>query len=275
MLVALGILYSSQILIARADTLAWWRLSEETPPVFAQEGGPNLKWWSDKDEPYVSSTDIPPETLYRAGLNPAGRSFDSEASNGPKDGNLSAQGLATEEKDSSFSSLENGLTIEGFFKGKSGENGTETQTILSCGDGSVHRVWTVQVIKGYLTFSLFEEGSLDASFRVECPSDVRDEKWHYFVARFETGIGGKSGRASLIVTSSEENQKAADNKTSGEPPKRGDVVDTLLVGRSSIYWDTSPEYRGTIDPFLGKISDIRISRGVLADDQLLGKIVRK
>lgn len=275
MLVTLGVLYSSQIMVAQADTLAWWRLSEEIPPVLAQEGGPNLKWWSDKEEPYVSSPEIPSEMLYRAGLNPAGRSFDSEASNGPKDGNLSAQGLVTAEKDASFSSLENGITIEGFFNGKSGESGTETQTILSCGDGSVHRVWAVQVIKGYLTFSLFEEGSLDASFRVECPNDVRDEKWHYFVARFEPGIGGKPGKASLIVTSSGENQTAADNQTSGELPKRGDAVDTLLVGRSSIYWDTSPEYKGTIDPFLGKISDIRISQGVLADDQLLGKVARK
>ena len=48
----------------------------------------------------------------------------------------------------------------------------------------------------------------------------------------------------------------------------------IIIGRSSLFIDNKPGYRGTWDTFAGLISDLRISHGSLADDQLLGGITK-
>lgn len=248
----------------RAETLAWWRLDQTAPPITAAEGGPNLKWWVQSDGDYVASAEVPPAGLYRTGGDTPLNSFDAGQSYGDAVRGLVAEGTGD------FFNAADGLTVEGFFKTHSTKPNLERQAVVSCGDGFADMSWIVRLIDGKPSFGVFHGTGADPVALVEIEDDVRDDRWYYFAARITPG---DPARLTLVVRAEGEEAQTAEMAlppgVSLRPNRK-----PLIVGRSSLYIDAKPEYRGTWDTFAGCIADVRISRGALPDDNLLGAVGR-
>ncbi len=252
-------------LLSRAETLAWWRLSEDQPPQLAAEGGPNLKWWSSAKNPYISESAVPPALLYRLSVKPAEKSFAAAASCLDGEGGLIAPSPGE------FADISAGLTVEGFFKTSRKKTKMENQAIVTCGEGWMDAAWAVRLIDGRLAFALFQDNDKNPVVQVEAGDDLRDDKWHFFAARVTPSAPGKPGKLALLVTSEDGTSLSEETDLpEGLVARRNNKP--LIIGRSSLYIDNKPEYCGTWDTFQGLISDIRISKGALKDSDLLGAI---
>ena len=251
--------------LSRAETLAWWRLSEDQPPQRASEGGPDLKWWSASKNPYVAVAAAPPATLYRISIKPEDRSFAAAASCLDKEGGLIAANLGD------WSDVSAGLTVEGFFKTTRKKTKLENQAIVTCGEGWMDASWAVRLMDGRLTLAVFQDNDKFPVAQVEAGDDLRDDKWHFFAARLIPAASGKPGKLTLTVTSEDGTSVSEETDLPAGLTVRQNKK-PLIVGRSSLYIDNKPEYCGTWDTFQGLISDIRISKGVLKDSDLLGAI---
>lgn len=249
----------------RAETLVWWRLEEEAPPLPAAEGGPDLKWWSEASNPYSASESGPPDALYRVGQSPSGRGFAAAASYGSAPGGLLAKG------ECDFSGQSGGLTVEGFFSTAQVKDRHENQAVMACGDGGMDISWAFRLLDGRPAFAVFRDGDTDPLAQVEIGEDARTGDWHYFVARIHSAASGHPSMISLSV-------RAADGRAWSEelPLPEGTEIrrhaKPPIVGRSSVFIDTKPDYKGTWDTFQGTISDLRISSGILPDSGLLGVV---
>ncbi len=249
--------------MSRAETLAWWRLSEDQPPQMASEGGPDLKWWSASKNPYVSESSVPPSSLYRLTVKPADKSFAVAASCLDREGGL----IATNPGD--FADASAGLTVEGFFKTSQKKTKLENQAIVTCGEGWMDASWAVRLMDGRLAFAVFQDNDKFPVAQVEAGDDLRDDKWHFFAARIIPAASGKPGKLALAVTSEDGTTVSEESDLPAGLALRRNAK-PLIVGRSSLYIDNKPEYCGTWDTFQGQISDIRISKGALKDSDLLG-----
>ena len=246
---------------ALAETLVQWKLDEPAPPIVAAQGIPSLKWWVEKETPYTSSTDVPPAGMYRDQADRPINSFDAGASYGNTVCGLIASSPAE------FWNVGDGLTVEGFFKTKRVKTDRERQAVISCGEGFADIAWIVRIVDGRPNFSVFQGTSPDPVAAVETDQEVRDERWYYFAARV---VPGSPAKISLTVKG--EGDAAVSAQT--DLPAGFSIRQNrkaLIVGRSSLYIDPKPEYRGTWDSFAGQISGLRISRGALPDGELLGK----
>lgn len=245
-----------------AETIAWWRLDQTEPPIVAYEGGPGLRWWVEKDGPYIASSDVPPAGLYAGNVGAPLNSFDVAQSYGDQ-----VRGLISE-PGGDFYNTTDGLTVEGFFKTRMVKPMLEKQTMVSCGEGFADIAWLVRLVDGKPSFALFQGTGGDPVIAVEIEDDARDERWYYFVARVTPGAPGK------ISLSLKAEGEAAQTAELDLPPGLSVRPNRkpLIIGRSSLYIDPKPEYRGAWDTLAGTIADIRISHGALSDDKLLGKI---
>lgn len=253
--------------LSRAETLAWWRLSEDQPPQRASEGGPDLKWWSASKNPYVAEAAAPPAALYRIAFKPEDRSFAVAASCLDKEGGL----IAANPGD--FADISSGLTVEGFFKTTQKKSKLENQAIATCGEGWMDASWAVRLMDGRLAFAVFQDNDKYPVAQVEAGDDLRDDKWHFFAARLIPADSGKPGKLALTVTSEDGTSVSEETDLPAGLAVRPNTK-PLIVGRSSLYIDNKPEYCGTWDTFQGLISDIRISKGILNDSDLLGAVKR-
>ncbi len=247
------------------DTIVRWRLDEGAPPIVAAEGAPNLKWWVEKDGLYASSNDVPPADLYRGQADRPLNSFDA----GQSYSSGAVSGLITTAQ-GDFWNVQGGLTVEGFFKTKKSKPDHERQAVISCGEGFADIAWIVRLIDGRPSFGVFQGNSPDPVAAVEVDQDVREDRWYYFVARVVPGSPGK-----LTLTVKGEGNAALSAET--DLPAGFSIRQNrkpIIIGRSSLFIDNKPGYRGTWDTFAGLISDLRISHGSLADDQLLGEITK-
>lgn len=248
-----------------AETLVWWRLDEEAPPIAAAQGGPDLKWWSEASNPYAPSQSAPPAALYRVGNRPAARSFSAPASY------LSAPGGLVGKAECDVSGQAGGLTVEGFFSTVQVKAKHENQAVIACGDGWMDASWAVRLIDGRPTFAVFRDGDPNPLAQVEISEDVRTGDWHFFAARIHPSAAGTPEKISLAVS-------ASDGRTWFEElvlPEGSEIrrhAKPPIVGRTSIFIDAKPDYKGTWDTFQGAIGDLRISAGALADTELLGAI---
>lgn len=247
---------------AQAETLVHWRLDQTEPPVLAGEGFPNLKWWVEKDGSYVSISEAAPASLYRDASAVPQSSFDAGQSYGDAVRGLVADGEAE------FYNVTQGLTVEGFFRTRRIKPDLERQAVVACGEGMADVAWVVRLINGKPGFGVYQGSGPDPVAMVEVEDDVRDERWYYFVARV---VPGDPGKLTLTI------------KAEGEPAESAEMPlpsgfsirqnrKPLIIGRSSLYIDDKPEYRGTWDTFAGAISDVRISSGALSGDALLGNV---
>lgn len=249
---------------AFCDTLVRWKLEEAAPPIVAAEGAPNLKWWVEKDGVYSSSNDVPSADLYRGNADRPLNSFDAGQSYSGTVAGL----ITTAQGD--FWNVQGGLTVEGFFKTKKTKPDHERQAVISCGEGFADIAWILRLIDGRPSFGVFQGNSPDPVAAVEIDQDVREERWYYFVARVVPGSPAK-------LTLSVKGEGSAPLSAQTELPAGFSIRQNrkpLIVGRSSLFIDKKPEYRGTWDTFAGLISDLRISNGALPDDQLLGEITK-
>lgn len=249
---------------ARSETLVWWKLEQSTPPIPAADGSPGLKWWVEKDALYASSSDVPPAELYRNQSERPLNSFDAGQSYFS-----TVSGLITSAP-CEFWKVDDGLTVEGFFKTKRTKPDHERQAVISCGEGFADISWLVRLVDGRPSFGVFQGTSPDPVAQVEIDQDVRDERWHYFAARVVPGQPGKlsltvKGEGEAAVTEQIELPSGFSIRQNRKP---------LIIGRSSLFIDNKPEYRGTWDTFGGLIADVRISRGALKDEDLLGKTAK-
>jgi hypothetical protein len=246
----------------QADTLVHWRLDQTESPILASEGFPNLKWWVEKDGAYVSAPEAAPAALYRDASAVPQNSFDAGQSYG--DG---VRGLVTD-AEAEFYNVSQGLTVEGFFRTQRSKPDLERQAVVACGEGMADVAWVVRLLNGKPGFGVFQGASPDPVAMVELEDDVRDDRWYYFAARVVPGDPGK-----LTLTIRADGEAA---QTAEMPLPSGFSIrqnrKPLIIGRSSLYIDNKPEYRGTWDTFAGIISDVRISSGALSDDALLGKV---
>lgn len=247
-----------------AQTIVWWRLDQTEPPIMAQEGGPGLKWWVETSGPYVASSEVPPAGLYAGSVGSPLNSFNAGDSYGDQ-----VRGLISE-PGGEFYNAADGLTVEGFFKTHAVKPILEKQTIVSCGEGFADIAWLVRLVDGKPSFALFQGTGADPVIAAEIEDDVRDERWYYFAARVTPGAPGK---ISLLVKAEGEAAQTAELDLppglSVRPNRK-----PLIIGRSSLFIDPKPEYRGTWDTLAGMIADIRISSGALPDSELLGKVVK-
>lgn len=260
----LALVLTAGITTALGDTMVRWKLDETAPPIVAAEGAPNLKWWVEKDGVYTSSSEVPPVALYRNQSDRPLNSFDAEQSySGTVSGLIAAaQG--------EFWDVADGLTVEGFFRTKRVKPDHERQAVISCGEGFADIAWIMRIVDGRPNFSVFQGTSPDPVAAVEIDQDVRDQHWYYFVARIAPGSPSK---LSLTV----KGEGLAPLSAQTELPAGFSIRQNrkpLIVGRSSLFIDSKPEYRGTWDSFAGQISDLRISHGELPDGELLGKIAQ-
>jgi len=262
-LVAAGLALAS-VHAACASTLAWWRLDQTSPPITAAEGGPNLKWWVQKQGDYVASSDTPPAALYREGVGAPLNSFDAGQSYADD-----VRGLISEPGGDFFNATD-GLTVEGFFKTNKTKPNLERQALVSCGEGFADMAWIVRLIDGKPTFAVFQGTSNEPVAAVEIADDVRDERWYYFVARL---VPGQPARLRLTVRAEGEAAQSEEvelpSGVSVRPNRK-----PLIIGRSSLYIDNKPEYAGTWDTLAGTIADVRISGAALEDDSLLGNVTK-
>lgn len=247
-----------------ASTIAWWRLDETAPPIVAAEGGPNLKWWVQKEGEYVASSEVPPSSLYRQGVGAPLNSFDAGQSYADD-----VRGLISEPGGDFFNTT-GGLTVEGFFKTSKTKPNLERQALVSCGEGFADMAWIVRLIDGKPTFAVFQGTGNDPVAAVEVADDVRDERWYFFAARV---VPGEPARLKLTIRAEGEDPQSEEVELPAGVSVRPNRK-PLIIGRSSLYIDNKPEYAGTWDTLAGQIADVRISAEALPDEQLLGALRR-
>ncbi|MEN9468582.1 MAG: hypothetical protein RL630_315 [Verrucomicrobiota bacterium] len=259
-LLALAALLSIHTVPCRAsDDVFWWRLDQETAPYQSVVGESPLHWWSDTKTPEASSTEVPPSTLYRHPATPPLSVFDSGKSH---QGDCALQ---LKQGGAAFSNVETGLTVEGFFRTTPLKSEHERQALVSCGEGYADIAWIVFLRDGHPVLAVYREGSHEPAASLELPADVRDGQWHFFVARISPELLSLS-----VSTASGKPLTGSTTLPDGFAIRKSSKP--LLVGRSSIYIDNAPYYRGSRDTFGGQLCDIRITRSNLPDTGLLGMI---
>jgi hypothetical protein len=243
------------------ETLAWWRLDGNlTEPA---EGGPLLKWWTNSGTPPEEDA-APPQKMFRA-TSPAETSFAVSKSVRDHPGGLHTIDAGD------FAATEQGLTVEGFFQTTPRESGAERQAVITCGDGWMDAAWAVRLIDGQLAFSVFGDFDHQPVVEARLPGDFLDNRWHYFVGRVIPGDGAQPGKLQLeAVADGGQTTRVETDWPAGFVPRQNRRP--VVLGRSSLYIDNDPDYRGTWDTFQGSLSDIRITRGVLSNDSLLGAL---
>ena len=248
---------------ARDRTLAWWRLDTFVGDIAPARGGPDLRLWLERPtlvEPV--SKEAPPRALYASRVIPAAGSLELALLYGGGAGALQQKELW----DAAWP--REGLTVEGFFR-NTDEGLRGRRAIVSCGDGRNDAAWTVAIENGNLSFSVFRDGDSDPTYALSIPRDTRNGKWHYFVVQVRPDAARKTQTIHLLLkpegAESLSNRQELPADFVARAHQKG-----LIVGRSSVFYDTKPEYRGTLDTFRGHLADIRISSAPLEADKLLG-----
>jgi len=248
---------------AAPQTLAWWRLNEDS--VFqAVEGMHDLEFWSKVGlEPSYEGPASPPAGMLREGLDPAGGSLAISESL------QNAQGGFYPKPEMDLVVTSDGITVEGFFNTISNWG---VQTIISAGEGLNDTSWSITLSShGSLLLSIFEPDNLNPALCLEIMGDYRDERWNFFAAWLLPPSSSDPGYLRLLVVSEEGEMQLETVEWPLDVSMR-DQGGNVQIGRSSRYFDLNPENTHIQNTLGGNLSDIRISTGIREKSDLLGKI---
>lgn len=175
---------------------------------------------------------------------------------------------------SSKMSFSDDFTIEGFFRATYVDDSTE-MTIVEQKDGSEF-CYKVYLLGQKLVFEVRGVapggGGLSTTAVTLDGSNYADGKWHYFVARYNKEASGSLSMSKLTVKVLDEPVgDAAGKLTYGlvSTPAAFNIStsgDFLYIGRSKEAGDPDSKL------FKGEIDEVRISKGLVMDEDLLGKV---
>ena len=263
--------------VAPSTVLAYWRFEEEVPPATSELNSSGIQdnvirdWsnhWNhlnycpalpDGIGTYVASTDVPPKTMFRGAASGGSKSFNSGALDPQKCGVLFHDAAMHGYQ---FNFTES-FTIEGFFKTDGNQSASDMMAILFKGTRiPAYLVSVNRKSPGAVQFTLFSNTGKEVSATVS-DRNYADGRWHYFAASYSAGRPGVSRVASLLIGNEDGSCKRGSKKI-GAKFVLNTPMNDLLIGRKLHH------VQGRIEGhFHGLIDELRIHRGVCAEEQLL------
>jgi len=251
------------------ETVAWWRLNQEAGSAnfFAKEGGYDLYFsTADEFEPSYEGAPAPPASMLKQGLESAGSALNVGETLENKGGGIFPQEAMN------LSVLNVGITVEGFFNTM--QQGF-VQALLTAGEGRLVTAWSVALSPhGSLLLSIFEDEFTEPALSAEIMGDFCNGEWNFFAAWLMPPSSGKAGYLRLLVVG----ENGAMHSETVEWPESVVIREhiehpaNLQIGRSSRFNDANAAGGLFHETFRGNLSDIRISRGIREESDLLGKV---
>jgi len=171
-------------------------------------------------------------------------------------------------------SFSDDFTIEGFFRATFVSESMQ-MTIIEQKDGADF-CYSVHLLGKSLVFSVSgdapNEGSKVTTSVTMSETDYTDGRWHYFVARYNKEASGAKSMSKLTLKALAEptadGARGALTYGLASTPAAFNIstsADDLYIGRAKIDGADSKQFKGELD-------EIRVSKGLVMDEDLLGKV---
>lgn len=270
----------------RSDWKAYsgsFRASKDVPPLtmFNMIAAPKARNVTQRTDLYQVTTKRFPAGAGQLSFSPADTNA-TEAGYLFYDNEQIAGATATATSNLSFS---DDFTLEGFFRAypnghpeTAGTKESRIMTILKQQDDGTGFCYTVYLNGSSFVFAVqgTVTGSANETIKVEMGNSTvsySDGRWYYFATRFDqqaSGIGTKSMLSVKLLSSANEitigSAFTSVNFTISTSPH------DLTIGRTKLQCSPTPSPNIDCEWFNGRLDELRFSKGLVVDQDLLGKV---